>query len=109
MNIYYPGNIVIRLIQPPLARNQAEEGGVTGAQDSLLSGHQSIASERETGSHQENPSNQESGARFRFDRNGKGSGGVTGHALKFMSMPIMQAPEALLALSFRLDLANHRR
>jgi hypothetical protein len=42
MDIYYPGNIVIRLIQPRLARNQAEEGGVPRARDSLLSGHQSI-------------------------------------------------------------------
>jgi hypothetical protein len=63
----------------------------------------------ETGSHQENAPNQESGAPLRFDRNGKGSRGVFGHALKFMRMPIPQAPEALPALSFRLDLANHRR
>jgi hypothetical protein len=63
----------------------------------------------ETGSRQENPSNQESGAPFRFDRNGKGSRGVIGHALKFMRVPILQAAEALPALSFRLDLANHRR
>ena len=68
-----------------------------------------FAREGKTGPRRENPSNQESGARFRFDRNGKGSGGVTGHALKFMCVPIPQAAEALLALSFRLDLAHHRR
>src|SRR5258708_40168953 len=35
--------------------------------------------------------------------------GMIGHALKFMGVPILLAPEALLASSFRLDLANHRR
>jgi len=34
---------------------------------------------------------------------------MIGHALKSMGVPILQAAEALLALSFRLDLANHRR
>jgi hypothetical protein len=92
-----------------LARNQAEEGGVPGAQDSLLSVHQSICTRGENRSASRKPVKSGIWSPFRFDRNGKGSKGWIGHALKFMCVPILQAAEALPALSFRLDLANHRR
>ena len=38
---YYPGNIVVRLLLGGGSK-QAEEGGVPGARDSLLSMHQSV-------------------------------------------------------------------
>ena len=101
----------------PAARKQAEQGGVPGAQEfvafraperlpakacpDLIRGGNRFTSRKPAKSGIWSP------VSIRSKR--KRLQGVIGHALKFMCVPILQAPEALLALSFRLDLANHRR
>ena len=71
-SIYYPDNIMARLVLRRLHRKHAEEGG--GQVRTIC----------------------------RLAR-------AMGVAPKFMSTPILQAPEPLPTLSFRLDLAIHRR
>jgi hypothetical protein len=111
MDVYYPDNISADL--EPAARNQAEEGGTRAAGFVAFRAAERLQAKAcpglDPGRKPVRVKKTRQISPFRFYRNGKGSTGMIGHALKFMCVPIPQAAEALLALSFRLDLANHRR
>jgi hypothetical protein len=59
-----------------------------------ISATRAFSSEVETGSRQENPSKQQSGARFRFYRNGKGSSGNVPDFSGFLGSPACRSDGA---------------
>ena len=113
MGVYYPGNILVRLLLG--RRLEASGGGQCARRAGFVAFH---APERLQAKACPGPDpgwkpvrvkkTRQMEPRFDSIETGKAPEAF-GHALKFMGVPILQAPEALLALSFRLDLANHRR